>query len=121
MWLDSKPTLLHIEELVCSRVASSWDRLALHLGVEQTVIDAVKCNHRRHCDEASRDVLSRWLHGERDTGSRQRTWRSILTALRESGEQELAEQLRTEWFRYMEAYRVTSTHISIHTIPHIHH
>ena len=63
------------------------------------MIDAVKRNHHRHCDEASRDVLSRWLQGKRDTGSRQRTWRSILTALWESGEQELAEQLRTEWFR----------------------
>ena len=99
MRLDSKPTLHHLEELICCQIASNWDQLALHLGVEQHVIDAVKGNHRNHYDEASHDVLSRWLNGEHDTGSKQRTWRSVLTALRESGEQALAEHLRTEWFR----------------------
>ena len=99
MRLDSKPTLRHLEELICCQIASNWDQLALHLGVERHVVDTVKGNHRHRCDEASRDVLNRWLNGERDTGSKQRTWRSVLAALRESGEQEMAEQLRTEWFR----------------------
>ena len=99
MRLDSKPTLHRLEELICCPIASNWDRLVLHLGVEQHVVDTVKGNHHRRCDEASRDVLNRWLNGELDTGSTQRTWRSVLTALRESGEQEMAGQLRTEWFR----------------------
>ena len=99
MRLDSKPTLRYLEELIRCQIASNWDRLALHLGVEQHVIDAVEGNHHGHCDEASRDVINRWLNGEHDTGSKQRTWSSVLTALRESGEQDLAAQLRTEWFR----------------------
>ena len=98
MDLDSKPTLRRLDELVCRRIASNWDTLALYLGVEQHVIDAVNEDHRR-CEKASRDILNRWLNGEHDTGSMHRTWRSVLTALRESGEEELAEQLRTEWCR----------------------
>ena len=61
------------------------------------MIDAVKEDHR-HCEQACRDVLNRWLSGELGTGGQRRAWRSILTALRECGEQELAGQLRTEWF-----------------------
>ena len=99
MRLDSKPTLRLLDELICRRIASNWDTMAFYLGVQSHVIIEVKTNHRHRCDEASRDILNRWLNGEHDTGSMQRTWRSVLTALRESREEELAEQLRTEWFR----------------------
>ena len=99
MRLDSKPTLRHLDELICRRIAGNWDTLAFYLGVQSHVIIEVKDSHRRHCDEASRDVLNRWLNGEHDTGTMQRTWCSVLTALRESGEEELAQQLRTEWCR----------------------
>ena len=99
MCLDSKPTLHHLDELIRRRIADNWDRLAFYLGVQSHVIIEVKTNHCHHCDEASRDVLNRWLNGEHDTGSMQRTWRSVLTALRESGEEELAQQLSTEWCR----------------------
>ena len=94
MRLDSKPTSRHLDELICCRIASSWDQLALHLGMEQHVILAVKEEHRHHCEQACHDVLDRWIKGERGTGRQHRTWHSILTALRECGEQELAGQLR---------------------------
>ena len=97
MRLDSKPTLRHLDELICCQIGSNWDQLALHLGVEQCVIDAVKEDHR-HCEQACRDVLNRWLSSEHGTGGQRRTWRSILTALRECGDQELAGRLKTEWF-----------------------
>ena len=98
MRLDSTPTLCQLDKLVCHQVASNWDRLALHLDVEQHVIQVVKENNPYNCERASRDALTRWLDGGRGTGAQLRTWRSILTALRECGEQELAGQLRTEWF-----------------------
>ena len=42
MCLDSKPTLHHLDELICRRIAGNWDTLALYLGVEQHVNIEVK-------------------------------------------------------------------------------
>lgn len=99
MWLDAKPTQHHLDELICCQVASNCERLAVYLGVEQQVINAAKEDHCLRWDEATGDVQNRWLQGEHDTSSTQRSWHSILTALRESREEELVEQLSTDWFR----------------------
>ena len=70
--------------------------MALHLGVESSVIDTVKGDNPGRSEEACREILNRWLNADPDTGVTERTWRSVLEALETSGHRQLAEQLRRE-------------------------
>ena len=91
---DSTPTLQQLDALVVDEVASNWDRMALHLGVEPSCIDIVRTNHPSDCVRACRDVMSKWLQGDRNTGNEMKTWHTVYNALQTSGYRTQAELLR---------------------------
>ena len=94
----STPDLRDVDELVVTPVAANWQRVALRLGVEGFVSDVVFRNNPNDCEGACRDMLNRWLRGERHTGEEERTWSSLLTALGRAGFEELERRLRREHF-----------------------
>ena len=91
---DSTPTLQQLDALVVYEVARTWERVALYLGVEQSCIEIVNRDHPRDCVGACRDVMSKWLQGDRNTGNEMRTWHTVYNALQKSGYRTLAELLR---------------------------
>ena len=94
---SSVPTLNDMNELIVTQVAANWYNLALVLGVEVFLIDAISEDHRR-CVAACRDMLTRWLRREQHTGGEQRTWSTLLTALGRADFGELESSLRREHF-----------------------
>ena len=50
-------------------------------------------NHPSNSEGALQEVLESWLKGTCGSGGEDRTWLSVLTALKKSGTGELAEQL----------------------------
>ena len=77
-------------------IAGNWEPVALHLGVEQSLIDIVTRNNPKDCEGACRGVLDRWLKGDRNSGRKERTWRTVVEALKKSGFGIQAEQLIRE-------------------------
>ena len=96
--ISSKPTFPQLDKLIVSSVASDWEQVATHLGVEPSVMDTVKADNPDHCEEACRGVLNRWLNAEPGYGTMERTWPSVLKVLEESGHRQVALQLRREHF-----------------------
>ena len=94
---SSVPTLSDMNELIVTQVAANWYNLALVLGVEVFLIDAISEDHRR-CVAACRDMLTRWLRREQHTGGEERTWSTLLTALGRADFGELESSLRREHF-----------------------
>ena len=88
-----------VDELVVTPVASNWQRLALRLGVEGRVSEVVLKNHPNDCEGACRDMLERWLRGERHTGEEERTWSTLLTTLGRAGFVELERNVRRVHFQ----------------------
>ena len=84
--IDSKPTLQDLERFVVRQAASKWELLARSLGVQESLVSIVKRDKYYSCEEACREILKRWLNGERYTGGTVRSWQSIMTALEEIGE-----------------------------------
>ena len=84
--IDSKPTLQDLERSVVRRAASKWELLARSLGVQESLVSIVKRDKYYSCEEACREILKRWLNGERYTGGTVKSWHSIMTALEEIGE-----------------------------------
>ena len=71
--ISSTPDMRDVDELVLTAVAANWQRVALRLGVEGCVSEIVLRNHPNDCEGACRDMLNRWLRGERHTGEEKRT------------------------------------------------
>ena len=94
---SSVPTLSDMNELIVTQVAANWYNLALVLGVEVFLIDAISEDHKR-CVAACRDMLKRWLRREQHTGGEERTWSTLLTALGRADFGELESSLRKEHF-----------------------
>ena len=92
------PTLDDVNELIVTQVAAKWQNLAIKLGVKDFLIDVVSKNNRHDCEEASQDMLKRWLREERHTGGEERTWSTLLTALGRADFGELERDLRSEHF-----------------------
>ena len=96
---SSIPHPRDISQLLSKQVAANWRDLALRLGVELYVCENISKDHPNDCEEACWKMLNRWLKGERDTGERHRTWRTILTAAHEVGHIQLVKDLRREHFK----------------------
>ena len=97
--VSSTPDMRDVDELVVTAVAANWQRVALRLGVEGCVSEVVLKDHPNDCEGACRDMLNRWLKGERHTGEEERTWSTLLTALSRAGFMELERRLRREHFK----------------------
>ena len=96
--ISSIPNLKDVDELIVTPVAANWQTLALKLGVEGCVSEIVNSDHPGSCVRACRDMIGRWLRGERYTGEEQRTWSTLLAALGRAGYTELERRLRREHF-----------------------
>ena len=96
--ISSIPNLKDVDELIVTPVAANWQTLALKLGVEGCVSEIVNNDHPGSCVRACRDMIGRWLRGERYTGEEQRTWSTLLAALGRAGFTELERRLRREHF-----------------------
>ena len=96
--VSSTPDMSDVDELVVTEVAANWQRVALRLGVEGCVSEAVLKNHPNDHEGACQDMLNCWLRRDPHTGEEERTWSTLLTALGRAGFEELERRLRQEHF-----------------------
>ena len=96
--ISSTPDMRDIDELVVTKVAAHWKKMALRLGIEHCVCEIILKNHPNDCENACRDVFARWLRGERHTGEKKRTWSTLLAAVSRAGFMDLNERLWSEHF-----------------------
>lgn len=73
--------------------------MAIALGVEYFVIDAVSANHASDCEGTCQDILKRWLNMEFHTGQKERMWSTLLSALGRAGFVDLENSLQREQFK----------------------
>ena len=96
--VSSTPDMRDVDELIVTEVAANWQRVALRLGVEGCVSEAVLKNHPKDCEGACQDMLERWLRQDPHTGQEERTWSTLLIALGRMGFEELERRLQREHF-----------------------
>ena len=96
--VSSTPDMRDVDELLVTEIAANWQKVALRLDVEGCVSEIVLKNNLGDCEGACRDILDRWLRGERRTGEKERTWSTLLTALSRAGFVELERRLLREHF-----------------------
>ena len=96
--MDSTPSLQAIRKFIVREVAADWSLVAIHLGLEGSVIRMARADHPQQCEHACADIFERWLSWEQGTGERERTWRTVLSAVEEAGHKAFSRQLKAEVF-----------------------
>ena len=79
---------------VVPTVQAKWEDLAYSLEFDHPTVQSIKMNHGHSMKSACIDVLGKWLAGDGDREPR--TWVTLLEALEEIGNAELAKQIRCE-------------------------
>ena len=72
-------------------IAPKWQDLAYALRFDSATVQAIKVDLRHSVKEACRDVLGKWLDGGGQRGPR--TWHTLIDALNEIENTELAKDL----------------------------
>ena len=74
-------------------IAYDWQSIAIALGFEGPQIKNIEKDHPNRCEDASHDMLSRWLHGEHDLHG-PITWATLTDCLEQAEMTKLAEKAR---------------------------
>ena len=88
------PRHLTTQYKVIPTVEAKWEELAISLEFEYPTLQSIRTNNVQNVKAACTDVLGKWLAGEGERGPR--TWATLLEALKEIGNPELAEEIRCE-------------------------
>lgn len=75
--------LKDLAKWVIPRVAPKWDEVGLQLGIQQYVLRSVEADGSDVVTRC-RNMFDKWLDGQKGAGRQQRTWESVLEAVREA-------------------------------------
>ena len=73
-------------------VDSRWNEFGVHLGIEPYTRDTIAKDHKGATD-CMLDLVSRWMTKESGTGTRPRTWETVVKAVKATGFGVLADEL----------------------------
>ena len=73
---------------VIESIGSQWEEVAVALGVEEDMIDAIKSTHSHNHLEACRAMLTTWLACNAD-----KSWTTFIQGLIDAGLPDLADSL----------------------------
>ena len=96
--IDSTPSFLAIRKFIVREVATDWRLVAIYLGLETSVIRMAITDHPQQCEHARSDIFERWLSWEVGTGERERTWRTVLSAVEEARHKAFVNRFKAERF-----------------------
>ena len=93
--LDTKPTVSELIVGVGRRISHKWREFADHLHIKHRLITHVIFRNAQGNESAFRFLCTIWLKEDNKplTGDRPRTWRTVLDAVRKSGEIGVAEDV----------------------------
>ena len=76
------PTTELLSRLVVPRVSSRWKYVGLQLGVSSECLEVIECEHHMKMCDCCMAMFEQWLRGTPGTGSKQRSWESVLSAVK---------------------------------------
>jgi hypothetical protein len=91
--VDSRPAESDLLKLVGDHTDAKWREFSIRLGVSSNTCDSIRQEALGVPKECFILMCSKWLSCEVGTGDKDRTWRTVLEAVRLSGFPELADKL----------------------------
>ena len=92
-----KPDLADILKCVVPKIAAKYYQVGMCLGIESTTLDIVKTDHAHEgCEEICLQMFDRWLRVGPRTGDKERTWRTVLAAVKEVAGVAVCEEIEQQ-------------------------
>ena len=88
------------------QVDASWKKFGLQLDVDYDVLDDIKTDNSGTPGDCMLDLVARWTSRKPGTGDLPRTWETVVQALRDAGQRQLADRLGK---KYQVEFQVQST------------
>ena len=79
------------------KTAANYYQVGVYLGIESTTLDIVKTDHaHKGCEEICLQMFDRWLRDGPGTGDKERTWRTVLAAVKNSAGVAVCEEIEQQ-------------------------
>ena len=88
--LSSKPDLKDLADLIGEELGPKWSQLGRPLSIDESIIAAIQAPSDVDCFV---DMMRMWLDRREGSGTRPRTWDTVLFGLVQIGNGNLAEQV----------------------------
>ena len=90
---SSELSLNKLEQLVVWRIAAQWYEVGVFLEVRAAVLDTIRADNPHSVRQACRAMFHEWLSRRPGTGEQPREWWSILSAVKETVGEKVAEEV----------------------------
>ena len=90
----SAPTLNMLNRQVVWRIAAQWYEVGLFLEVESAVLGTIRADNPHSVRQACLTMFSEWLTRGPGTGEQPREWSSVLSAVKETVGEKVAEEVK---------------------------
>ena len=90
---SSELSLNKLEQLVVWRIAAQWYEVGVFLEVRAAVLDTIRADNPHSVRQACRAMFHEWLSQRPGTGEQPREWRSVLSAVKETVGEKVAEEV----------------------------
>ena len=75
------------------QVDASWKKFGIQLDVDYDVLDDIKKDNSGNPSDCMLDLVVRWTSRKPGTGDLPRTWETVVRAVRDAGQRQLADRL----------------------------
>ena len=116
--MDSRPAESDLLKLVGDHTDAKWREFSIRLGVSSNTCDSIRQEALGVPKECFILMCSKWLSCEVGTGDKDRTWRTVLEAVRLSGFPELADKLEQSLLCEYFQYRVSMVFLMVYFCAH---
>ena len=78
-----------------------WNEVGTNLDIQGPVLGRVKLEHQNIPEKCASSMFDEWLEHSPGTGGKERTWKTVLTSLWDSGREDIVENV-TNHFTWKE-------------------
>lgn len=70
-----------------------WEHFGIFLGVDSPILRVIESDKRSKPGDCMLELVRRWTANQAGTGTRPRTWQTVVEAVKDTGDGVLAQEL----------------------------
>ena len=88
-----RPKNEYLDDPVVPHLKDDWNEIGSNLDILEHVLGRVKQEHHNIPETCASRLFYKWLKHSSGTGRKERTWKTILTSFRDSGREDIVENV----------------------------
>ena len=89
---DSPISVADLYAALNHQLDAKWKQFGIFLGVEYQLMESISSSYK-DAEECMLHLVGKWTSHQAGTGTLPRTWRTVVTAVKDTGDEVLAQKL----------------------------